>query len=162
MESWKDINGFEKYYVSSHGRIISFQLKNPKLMKIKTNRYGYHYIGLQKNKKCKAIEIQRLVALNFLTISEPRKMQVDHIDGNRKNNRVENLRWVSMKENSKNKMYGSKYLQKELNFLESLNPDKIYLSSNWKKIKNRISFLKKEIPNKEKILEGYRRKSKKQ
>ena len=111
-EIWKDIPGYEGYYqVSTLGNIKALQkkyyicnsslvYKDEKIMKQKTNR-GYKIIELNKNGKSKRFQVHRLVALTFIPNIE-NKPYIDHIDGCRINNKLENLRWVTHKENMNN------------------------------------------------------------
>ena len=97
-EICKDIKGYEgKYQVSNLGRVWS--IKNQKYLKYWVNRCGYHLVGLMsKNGKQKHEQIHRLVALAF--IENPNNYpQVNHKDENKGNNCVENLEWVTAKQN---------------------------------------------------------------
>lgn len=99
MEIWKDIKGYEGLYqVSNFGRIKSFvrNVSNPRIMKTYINRKGYIkcYIG------GKSKSIHRLVADAFIP-NHKNKPQVNHIDGNKQNNNVENLEWATNSENQK-------------------------------------------------------------
>lgn len=110
-EVWKDILGYEGYYqVSSCGRVRSLDRLVPSGDKggyrlvygheLKpTPREGYLYVCIGPRSKRKRIAVHRLVALAFLPL-DPQRKSVDHIDGTRDNNKVENLRWVTSKENS--------------------------------------------------------------
>ena len=113
MEIWSDVRGYEgMYQVSSLGRIKSFDRpikykgRNDKSRVIKgsfkklTNTdKGYLKTTLFKNGKGKTREIQRIVAETFIPNPE-NKPCVNHIDGNKHNNRVENLEWVTSQENT--------------------------------------------------------------
>lgn len=93
QEDWKDIKGYEgSYQVSNLGNVKSL-IKNIILSKF-DNGKGYKKVNLLK----KQFYIHRLVALNF--IENPlNKPQVNHKDGNKQNNNVENLEWCTSKEN---------------------------------------------------------------
>ena len=108
-EIWKDIKGYEGIYqVSNMGRIKSLNrcdsnnhLLYGKLLKPEKTIYGYHQITLCKNGKTQKYKIHRLVCTHFLPNPE-NKPYIDHINCNRTDNRVENLRWVTHKENMNN------------------------------------------------------------
>jgi hypothetical protein len=92
------IIGHDGYWISKLGNIYS-SLKS-QLLKLQINnlRKGYPYIGLHKNKKIKKYSIHRLVAQTFLPNPE-NKSQVNHKDGNKKNNHIDNLEWCTPREN---------------------------------------------------------------
>lgn len=105
-EEWKQIEGFEFYYVSNLGRVKSTRrwsgtkfYNREKIMSLhKHKTKGYIYVSISKNNKNYNLRVHRLVALAF--ISNPKnKLQVNHIDGNKENNCVNNLEWVTNKEN---------------------------------------------------------------
>ena len=103
IEVWVDIIGYEgKYKVSNKGRIISIK-KKPMVMKIQTDRYGYNYIKLTRNGKGIKHKVHRLVASAFI----PNTGQlpcINHIDGIKINNTVDNLEWCSVAQNNKHKI----------------------------------------------------------
>ena len=105
---WKPIKGYEEYYfVSNDGRV--FSKKRNIFLKGRLDKYGYLRVVLYKpNNGGKSKQIHRLVAEAFIENSEC-KPQVDHINTVRTDNRVENLRWVTYKENNLNPMTMSKY-----------------------------------------------------
>lgn len=95
-EEWRDIIGYEGLYqVSSLGRVKS--LRKNIIMKFIT-RSGYYNLVLRKNGQRKSKQVHRLVAEAF--IPNPDNLPiVNHIDYNRKNNKVENLEWCTQKQN---------------------------------------------------------------
>ena len=102
-EEWRDVvgeNGVCKgeYQVSSLGRVRSFKAGKVKILKPVYDGKGYEYAGIHKNGKQKKIHVHTLVAKAFLPNPE-NKPFVNHIDGNKSNNRVENLEWVTPSEN---------------------------------------------------------------
>jgi hypothetical protein len=99
-EIWMDVIGYEGLYeVSNMGRIKNKKYNGCHITKGTKNAKGYFYIGLT-NKGCKTISVHRLVALIFLP-NPLNKKTVNHIDGNKSNNFLNNLEWVSHKENMK-------------------------------------------------------------
>lgn len=108
-EIWKDIEGYEGLYqVSNLGRIKRCSRKNMDskarqrtfkelILKENIDKSGYCYVNLYKNEK-KAYKIHRLVAQTFIPNIQ-KKPQVNHKDGNKKNNTVKNLEWVTREEN---------------------------------------------------------------
>lgn len=96
-EVWKEIKGYPDYKVSNLGRIKSFKLKEPKL--IKPRDKGYLYVSLYDGIKSKNFYVHRLVAIHFIDNPE-NKRTVNHINEDKKDNRVDNLEWLSSKENT--------------------------------------------------------------
>lgn len=118
-EEWKDIKGYENYYqISNLGRIKSSiwfngheYIHREKILKPQNNKYLT--VRLAKNKKIKQYTIHRLVAIHFIENKE-NKPYVNHIDGNKHNNRVDNLEWCTAKENT-NHAYNNGLIKKITN-----------------------------------------------
>lgn len=101
-EIWKDIAGYDgKYKISNMGNVISTKCWNGKgmiFLKQYLSQKGYRVVFLSKNSKAKAVTVHRLVAQSF--IDNPNNYpQVNHINENKEDNRVENLEWCSAKYN---------------------------------------------------------------
>lgn len=98
MEVWKDIKDYEGLYqVSNTGKVKSIRT-NGKLLKLHEDKGGYLIAYLYKKSKYKCFKIHRLVANAFIPNQEE-KRTVNHIDGNKKNNSVNNLEWATHSEN---------------------------------------------------------------
>ena len=103
---WKDIVGYEnEYQISQFGEIRTLK-DSPKLKKYDvlkpqiSKRNGYVYQMLYKNGKEKLLRVHRLVAMAFLP--NPNNLpQVNHKDGNKQNNSVDNLEWCEQSDNMK-------------------------------------------------------------
>ena len=94
-ETWKYIKDYENLYeISNFGNV-----KNKFGNIISTfNNKGYLCVSLYKNNKKKNYRIHRLVAEHFIN-NEFNKKEVNHIDGNKLNNNINNLEWVTSQEN---------------------------------------------------------------
>ena len=110
MEVWKDIPGYEGLYkASNYGRIKSLsrvvkhnlggekRLKE-RMLKGYVNPYGYLRIELSKHGVSKQYSAHRLVALTFLGHSD---LTVNHIDGDKLNNNISNLEYLSIADNTR-------------------------------------------------------------
>lgn len=98
-EVWKDIPHYEgKYQVSSHGRVRN--ISTGLVRRLQHNKKdGYVYVSLSGgDKRIWYVKVHRLVCMAFLENTEG-KRYVDHIDGNKLNNHLPNLRWVTFQEN---------------------------------------------------------------
>lgn len=91
------IKGYERYEVDTNGVVYS-QKGNP--LKFHVNHNGYCMVCLCTNGETKGFGIHQLVARQFIENDDPlNKTQVNHKDGNKQNNHVENLEWATAKEN---------------------------------------------------------------
>jgi len=100
MEGFVDIIGYEGLYmINKEGDV--YGCKNKRMMKHHISYKGYNYVHLTKNNEGHQYFIHRLIAIQF--IPNPNKLdQVDHIDMDKKNNKIENLRWVNNALNQQN------------------------------------------------------------
>jgi hypothetical protein len=106
-EIWKDIKNYESFFqISNFGRVKSLErfskqnvLIKEKILKQYKDNKGYKTITLRKNgKRSNGLSVHRLVALHFIN-NPQNKPEVNHIDGDKTNNHVDNLEWVTKSEN---------------------------------------------------------------
>lgn len=100
MEVWKDIKGFEGIYqISNKGRLKSFKrVSDGKILSTKNSKGWYLNVVLEYKDKFRSVKLHKLVAEAFIPnlLDKP---EINHIDGNKQNNSVENLEWVTRNEN---------------------------------------------------------------
>lgn len=116
-EEWRPVKGYEGFYdvsdwgrvrsvdrtieqLSNHGNLIN-RLYKGKLLKLFKDRDGYIIVTLCKEGSSLQKRVHRLVAEAFIPNPE-NKPQIDHINTIKDDNRVENIRWVTAKENTHN------------------------------------------------------------
>lgn len=99
MEVLKKIKGYTRYYASSEGYIVSIVKKEKKKLIPESNSVGYQRVWLyEKGQPRKRYFVHRLILEAF---EKPTKLrnEVNHIDRNKKNNKLKNLEWVTRSEN---------------------------------------------------------------
>lgn len=100
IEEWKAIKDFPNYEISTKGNIRNI-IRQSKLLRKQINNVGYEYVILSnKTTKHKTLTVHRLVARTFLD-NYNNNLEVNHINGNKTDNRIENLEMISHKENVK-------------------------------------------------------------
>ena len=102
MEIWKNIEQADNYEVSNYGNVRNKTTK--KVLKGRITKNGYLQVSLKINDTNKFVNryIHRLVAQAFIENPENKK-EVNHIDGNKQNNDLSNLEWVTNSENQKHR-----------------------------------------------------------
>lgn len=95
---FKKIDGFP-YIIHPCGTILRIYKNKTKEMKPYKDKNGYIVVTLCKKGKTKKFSVHRLLAITFIPNPE-NKTDVDHINGIKDDNRLENLRWLTHKENS--------------------------------------------------------------
>ena len=96
-----DIQGYPDYLIYDDGRVWSKKRKGRFLKHLK-NEKGYHRVALCRDGKPKIFPVSRLVAQHFIPNPE-NKPDVDHIDRDKDNNHISNLRWATRLENMQNR-----------------------------------------------------------
>lgn len=122
MIDWKTISGFSNYEISNTGKVRNKITKY--ILKGRVTKTGYYQVNIKNDDTNKFVNqyIHRLVALAFIKNPENKK-QVNHIDGDKSNNNVENLEWVTASENQKHKYYviGSKTSNRKIGMFDKDN-----------------------------------------
>jgi hypothetical protein len=101
MEIWKDIKDYEGLYqVSNLGKVKSLKFGKEKILKPGKSKKGYLAVVLCDNTIRKTFKVHRLIALTFID-NLHNKPQINHINGIKLDNRVDNLEWCTNGENGK-------------------------------------------------------------
>jgi hypothetical protein len=103
MEKWQDIDGYNGFYqVSSYGNLKGYRKRTfeskDRIRKLTLEKSGYVTVGITVDKKFKKYLVHILVAKHFIPNPE-NKEEVNHINGIKSDNRVENLEWCTPSEN---------------------------------------------------------------
>ncbi|MCH4008116.1 NUMOD4 motif-containing HNH endonuclease [Companilactobacillus sp.] len=103
MEQWKKVPNFERYEVSNLGRVKSTVTGQIQKLSKPGRRTAYLKTSFQDdNGKIRTFDVHRLVAELFCTKPEIDKvLVVDHLNGNTKDNRADNLEWITISENQR-------------------------------------------------------------
>jgi hypothetical protein len=125
-EIWKDVPGYEGLYrVSNYGqvkRLIGIGCKQERILKFnKKSNQGHLQVDLSKNGERKKILVHRLVLKTFMGKC-PNKMECRHLDGNPRNNRLDNLKWGTKNENTKDSIEHKRHWFSNNRFIGSGHP----------------------------------------
>lgn len=124
MEIWRDIKGYEGLYqVSNEGKVKS--LKRKIILKQQTIKCGYLRVNLWKNGKCKHKIVSVLVYETFIG-DIPENMQVNHIDENKSNNKIENLNLLTSQDNNNWGTRNERSRQSQINDKKKSKKVKVY------------------------------------
>ena len=104
MEKWLPMPDFEQHYeISDHGRVRRTKPYNTtqvgRLRKQRLSNKGYPLVMVSKDCKYCTINVHRIVARAFIGEPKHKKLQVNHKDGDKTNNHVSNLEWVTCSQN---------------------------------------------------------------
>jgi hypothetical protein len=114
MSEIRDIPGFPNYGADRKGNVYSYNYRGTgktKMLKPCHHTEGYSIVTLFADGKQKVCYVHRLIAKTFIPNTKNKKM-LDHINHDKKDNRVENLRWVTREENAWNsKATGTTYIK---------------------------------------------------
>ena len=95
-----EIQNYSDYLIYPNGTVFSKKRKGI-FLKPRADGVGYHQVGLSKNGKEVKYLVHRLVGIHYIPNPENKK-EVDHINRDKTDNRIENLRWVNRSENQQN------------------------------------------------------------
>lgn len=166
IEVWKKIDGYDNYEVSSWGNVKNS--KTGRILRVGTNG-GYCCVGLHEGSVRNSQAVHRLVAKAFISNPE-NKPQVNHIDKNGLNNRLENLEWVTNKENCIHRSSGVQQTTNQNIKIHKINPitqtvvetypsieegAKSVLNENDVKLKNVCSGISMAVNKRQKTAYGY-------
>ncbi len=100
-EKWAPYPGFPGYSISSYGRVMSYRRLQPREVRPQPDKDGYAIMFLSQDSGGKRVaKLHRSVATAFLGAPPEGKTVVNHRDGQKANNAVENLEWASIAENN--------------------------------------------------------------
>ena len=148
--------GFKKYQIYKNGNIEN--IKTKKILKKNKNRNGYYTIRINNDSNIKkTLKIHRLLGLCFIKNNNIKeKTEIDHIDRNKQNNKLSNLRWITHQQNclNKNKYRNTKNYYRNIYYDEKRNNYRVQIRRKGKFILNqRVESLEEAIEVRDEYLE---------
>jgi hypothetical protein len=137
MENFEPVKNYETYGINKKGEIKDY--RSGKIIPQYFNQCGYKRINLRNPNGVKGFLVHRLVGIQFLEPVEG-KYEIDHIDRDKKNNNIENLRWVNDVEQAENRgdfsnnKLGEKFIRYEKSTKGYTHRFRIQITKNKKKI----------------------------
>tara|TARA_R110002126_G_C10266985_1_gene483663 strand:+ start:82 stop:546 length:465 start_codon:yes stop_codon:yes gene_type:complete len=146
-----EIQGYENYLIYEDGRV--YNKKYDRFLKQQINTQGYYIVDLYYKSIRKHFSIHRLIALHYI-INPYNYEEVDHIDRNRLNNNINNLRWVDKSMNSLNKIKrkDNKTGYKNIIFNKTKNTYKTDITRNNIRLQKNFKRLQEAIDYRDKFL----------
>jgi hypothetical protein len=131
LEIYAMISDYPNYAVSSYGNVLN--IKTGRMLKPGIDGNGYYYVNLYKNKAMTHKKNHRLVIAAFLGNTE-NKLCTDHIDRDRLNNNISNLRYATYSENNQNrsKCKNNTSTCTGVSFYKNLNKWRVLINLNGK------------------------------
>lgn len=147
IEKWKTISNYENYKISNLGVVKNINYRGTGKEKILkgTSYNNYVYVTLRKDNESKTFLLHRLVAQAFIPNVE-NKPCINHIDCNRKNNKVDNLEWCTQQENiaymdKKNRRVGNKKMtEQDVKNIRNKKKKGLFYKNVWQEYKDILSF----------------------
>ena len=119
-EEWRDVAGYEGLYqVSSFGMVKSLVRK--KVLPVHNTSNGYFQVHLYREGKAKYAYVHRLVADAFCTHGNQLQNEVNHVDGDRRNNRADNLEWCTRSENHRTEIYIRRQIEAKMHICKPVS-----------------------------------------
>lgn len=158
MEIWKDIPGYKGYYQASNlGRIKSLLFQNnlynkkyrrDKILKPKETKDRCLRVELWKEGQHKTYTVHRLIGMTFLSNDNIEKLTINHKDGNRLNNNVKNLEWVTLADNIRHGFENNLYSHQKKTKITDKKTGNEYIFNSMSKASKYIGHGEKYISDK--------------